>query len=215
MSRRAKRLRSSGVNSLGSVFVMPSLRRRRSMTGENLRLPSLAGGHRRSNICVVVGALFVKHARIDGGRQQIVRRDDGVDVAGQMEIELLHRNDLAVAAARRAALDAERRTLAGLANAGEHFLAQVRAQRLAEADGGGGLAFAQRRGRDRGHHDVFAVRRILQPVANREMHFGFGLAVELQFFGKNAGFGRDLVDGKRRGGLRDFDIAGHTCQDVR
>ncbi len=157
----------------------------------------------------------MKHARIDGGRQKIIRRGDGVNVAGEMEIELLHRNDLAVAAARRAALDAERRALAGLANAREHFLPQMRAQRLAEADGGGGLALAQRSGRDRGHHDVFSVGRILQPVANRKMHFGFGLAVEIQLLGKNAGFGGDLVDGKRRGSLRDFDIAGHTRQDVR
>ncbi len=215
ISRRAKRLRSSGVSSLGSVFEMPSLRSRRSITGENLRLPSFAGGHRRSNIWSSSALCFVKHARIDGGGQQIIRRDDGVNVAGEMEIELLHRNDLAVAAAGRAALDAERGALAGLANAGEHFLAQVRAQRLAEADGGGGLALAQRRGRDRGHHDVFSVGRILQPVANGEVHFGFGLAVEVQFFGKDTGLGGDLVDGKGRGGLRDFDIAGHTRQDVR
>ena len=32
---------------------------------------------------------------------------DGVDVAGQVEVEVLHRDDLAVAAAGRAALDAE------------------------------------------------------------------------------------------------------------
>jgi hypothetical protein len=138
----------------------------------------------------------VKHARIDRGRQKIVRRDDGVNVAGQMEIEFFHRNDLAVAAAGRAAFDAERGALAGLADAGEDFLPQVRAQRLAEADRGGGFAFAQRSGRDRGHHDVFSVGRILQPVANREMHFGFGLAVEVQFFGKNTGFGGDLAMGR-------------------
>ena len=157
----------------------------------------------------------MKHARINGGRQQIIRCDDGVNVAGEMEIELLHRNDLAVAAACRAALDAERGPLAGLANASEHLLAQVRAQRLAEADGGGGLSLAQRRGRDRGYHDIFSVGRILQPVANGEVYFGFGLAVEIQFFGKDAGLGCDLIDGKGRGGLRDFDIAGHTRQDVR
>ena len=151
---------------------------------------------------------FVEHARVDRRGEQIIGSDDGVDVAGQVEIELLHRNDLAVAAARRAAFDPERRTLAGLANAGENLLAEMRSQRLAEPDRGGGFAFAKRRRRDRGHHDVLAVGHVLQPVANRQVHLGFGLAVELQFVGKNACFGRDLRDRKRRRGLGDIDIAG-------
>ncbi len=112
---------------------MPSLRRRRSITGENLRLPSFDGGHEPVEQLLVGCAALVEHARIDGRGEKIIGGDDGVDIAGQMEIELLHRNDLAVAAARRAAFDAERGTLAGLANAGEHFLAEMRAQRLAQA----------------------------------------------------------------------------------
>ncbi len=43
---------------------------------------------------------------------QVVGRADGVDVAGQVEVELLHGDDLAVAAAGRAALDAEDRARA-------------------------------------------------------------------------------------------------------
>src|ERR1700733_7016142 len=162
----------------------------------------------------VVGTVFMKHARINGGGQKIIRRGDGVNIASEMEIELFHWNDLAIAAARCAAFDAECRALAGLANAGEHFLAQVRAQRLAEANGGGGLTFTEWSGSDGGNHDVFSVRRILKPVSNGEMYFGFALAVEIQFLGKNTRLGRDLIDGKWRGGLSDFDIAGHTRQDV-
>ncbi len=78
--------------------------------------------------CVVRRLLLVKIARIDRRCQQIVRGGDGVDVSRQMEVELLHRDNLAVAAAGRAAFDTERRTLAGLANAGEHLLAKMRAQ---------------------------------------------------------------------------------------
>jgi len=44
---RPHRLCSSGVSSSGSVFGMPSLRRRRSITGANARAPSRPGGHRR------------------------------------------------------------------------------------------------------------------------------------------------------------------------
>jgi hypothetical protein len=45
----------------------------------------------------------------DEGGGEIVGRADRVDVAGQVEVEVLHRDHLAVAAAGRAALDAEDR----------------------------------------------------------------------------------------------------------
>ena len=55
----------------------------------------------------------MEHARVNGGGHQVVGGGDGVDVAGEMEIEFFHRDDLAVAAAGRAALDAEGGALAG------------------------------------------------------------------------------------------------------
>src|SRR5713226_8037380 len=110
-----------------------------------------------------------------------------------MEVELFHRDDLAVAAAGRAALDAERRALAGLANTGEHLLAQMRSQALAEPYGRGGLPFPERRRRDRSHDDVVAIADVLEPVPDGEVHFGLGFAVEFQLFGKNARFGGDLA----------------------
>jgi hypothetical protein len=75
----------------------------------------------------VVHVRLMEHARVDGRSQQVVGCGDGVQVAGEMQVELLHRDHLAVAAARRAALDAEGRSLAGLADVGEDLLAQVRA----------------------------------------------------------------------------------------
>ena len=44
---------------------------------------------------------------VDEGRREVVGGPDRVDVAGQVEVEVLHRDDLAVAAAGRAALDPE------------------------------------------------------------------------------------------------------------
>src|SRR6476646_6920789 len=123
-----------------------------------------------------------------------------------MEVELLHRDDLAIAAAGRPALDAERRALAGLANTGEYFLAEMRSEALAEPDCGGSLPFTQGRWRDRGNNDVLAVANVLEPVPNGKVDFGLGLAVKFQLVGKNARFGGDLVDGNRRGRLGDFDV---------
>ena len=137
-----------------------------------------------------------------------------MNVAGQMEIELLHRDDLAVAAARGAALDSESGALARLAHARENFLAQMRAERLAQADGRGGLAFAERRGRDRGDDDVFPVGTIFQAVADREMHLRLVLAVQLQLVRENARFRGDLVNRNGRGSLSDVNIAGHAREHV-
>ena len=60
---------------------------------------------------------------VDERRREVVRRADGVDVAGQVEVEVLHRDDLAVAAARGAALDPEDRSEARLADATDALLA--------------------------------------------------------------------------------------------
>ena len=49
ISRRENRERSSGVSSLGSVLLMPSFFRRRSMDGEKLRLPCLSIGQSALN----------------------------------------------------------------------------------------------------------------------------------------------------------------------
>lgn len=89
---------------------------------------------------------------------QVVGCGDGVDVARQVQVERLHGDDLAVPSARRPAFDAEGGALARLADAGEDLLAQVRAQRLAQADGRRALALAQRRGVDARHYDHVACR---------------------------------------------------------
>ena len=104
----------------------------------------LIGRAQRVEQLLVIRLLgFVEDAGIDGRRQQVVGGGDGVNIAGQVQVEIFHRDDLAVSAAGRAALDAKGRTLAGLADAGEDPLAEVSAQRLAQAHHGGALAFAQ------------------------------------------------------------------------
>ena len=98
---------------------------------------------------------------VDHGRQQVVRRGDRVEVAGEVKIEPLHRHHLAVAASGRAALDPERRSHGRLADRDRRALAHA-PERIAEADGGRGLALAERRRCDRGNDDVFRARPVLE-----------------------------------------------------
>ena len=94
---------------------------------------------------------------VDHRGQQIVGGADGVEIAGEMQVDLVHRHDLRIAAAGRAALHAEAGAQARLAQADHRLLADA-VQRVAQADGGGGLAFAGRRRVDRGDQDELAVR---------------------------------------------------------
>ena len=79
---------------------------------------------------VVLLRVLVKHARVERGRDQIVRGRDGVNVAGEVQVELLHRDDLRPAAAGRAALDAERGAHRRLPHAREDLVAEHGAKRL-------------------------------------------------------------------------------------
>ena len=99
---------------------------------------------------------------VEHRREQVVGRRHGVEVAGQVEVEQLHRDDLAVATAGGAALDAERRPHRRLADRDDGALADV-AHRLAEADRRRRLALAERRRRDRRDHDVLR-RGVARPA---------------------------------------------------
>ena len=62
---------------------------------------------------------------VDQRRKQIVRRRDGVEVAGEMQVDVFHRHDLGIAAAGRAALHAEAWPERGLAKAAHGLLADA------------------------------------------------------------------------------------------
>ena len=146
---------------------------------------------------------------VDEGGQQVVGRADGVDVAGEVEVEVLHRDDLGVAAARRAALDAEDRAQGWLADAGDHLLADV-AQGLGQADGGDRLALAQRRRGDGGDVDVLAVGPVLEPLQDVQVDLGLVLAVELELVLEQADALGNLLDGLHLRGLRDVQVARYS-----
>ncbi len=86
---------------------------------------------------------------VDHRGEQVVGRGDGVEVAGEVQVDLIHRHDLGVAAAGRATLHAEAGAEAGLAQADRGAPSDA-VQRIAEADGGCSFALARRRWVDAG-----------------------------------------------------------------
>ena len=90
----------------------------------------------------------------------------------------------------------------------------MRAERLAQTDSRGGLAFAERSWRDRRDDDIFPVRTAFQAVADRKVNFSLALTVQLELVPENSRLRRDLLDRNRFGGLSDVNIAGHAREHV-
>ncbi len=81
-------------------------------------------------------------------RQQVMRRCDGVQVAIEVQVDVLHRQHLCPATTGSPALEAETGTQGRLAQAGNRFHTEM-VQPVIQADTGCGLAFT-RRGRGDG-----------------------------------------------------------------
>ena len=137
--------------------------------------------------------------------QQVVGQFDGVEIAGEVQIDVLHRHHLGVAAPRRTALHAETGAQRRLAQADAGLLADP-VQGVAQADAGRGLAFAGGRGRDRGDQHQLAGGFGLQAAIQVERHFGLVLAVMFQVVVSDAQLSRDFVDGQHFRLTGDFDV---------
>ena len=137
--------------------------------------------------------------------EHVVRARDRVEVAGEVEVELLHRHDLRVAPARGAALDAERRPHRRLADRDDPALADV-GERLTEADGGGRLALAQRRRGDRGHDDVLRPRPVGHRLDGVQLDLRDVVAVHLEQLERQVHLPGHVVQGLQRRRLRDVEV---------
>src|SRR5258706_6932226 len=93
---------------------------------------------------------------VDECSEQVVRDADGVEIAGEVEVDVLHRGDLRMTATGAAALHAKAWAERRLAHA-DHGLLADRVQCVAETHRGRGLTFARGRRPDRGDKDQFAV----------------------------------------------------------
>ena len=147
---------------------------------------------------------------VEHGREQVVGSTDGMEVAGEVQVDVLHRHDLGIAAAGSSALDAEDGPQGGLAQRDDHVLADL-AHAVGQAHGRGGLALARRRRRDGRHEDELAVRLVGVVLEHRDVvDLGHVLAVGLEVLLVDARLRGDLDDGLHLASLRDFDVRWHV-----
>ncbi len=143
--------------------------------------------------------------------QQIVRRADGVEVAGEVEVDVLHGHHLGVSAAGGTALDAEDGAERRLAQSDGNVLADT-SEPVGKADGRGSLTLARRGGRDSGDKDQLAVGSV-GLLQERGVDLGLPAAVLLQIFFVHMGPLRDFADGPHLAFLRDLNV-GLKCHVV-
>ena len=142
---------------------------------------------------------------VQQGGQQVVGGADGVEVAGEVEVDVLHGHHLGIAAAGGAALDAEHGAQRGLPQ-GHQGVFPNAPQAVGQTHRGGGLALAGRGGIDGGHQDQLAVG---PPALPQEAGVDLGLvvAVELQVRLVHARPGGDGADVLHPVLLRDLNVA--------
>ena len=159
--------------------------------------------------CARVDAQLVAVVQVvvDHCGKQVVCCGDGVEIAGQVQVQLLHGNDLGVAAACCAALDAEGRAHCGLTQS-QDCLAAGLCEALCEGDGGRGLALTKRGRGHRGNHDVLgaALAGGLCVGGFVEEDLSNILAVGFKAIFADAVVRCDLVDGPQIGGKCDFEV---------
>ena len=128
-----------------------------------------------------------------------------MEVTGEVQVDVLHGDDLCVAAAGSAALDAEHGAEGRLTQSNHDVLADT-THGVSQTDGRGGLALTGGGGVDGGDQNQLAVglvRHVLQDVV---VNLGLVVAVLFQILLiHTCGLG-DLADVQHRGLLCDFDV---------
>ena len=150
-------------------------------------------------------AVALLNVVIQHGGQQVIGSADGVEVTGKVEVDVLHRHHLGIAAAGSAALDTKDRAKRGLAEGHHHVFAQL-FQAVGKANGGGGFAFTCGGGIDGSHQNQLAVG-LLNFLEELIVHLGLILAVQFQVLLVNTGYLCNIGNRLHGAALGDLNIS--------
>ena len=142
---------------------------------------------------------------VEHGRDEVVGSTDGVEVAGEVEVDVFHGNDLGISAAGGTALDAEDRAERRLTECDDDVLADL-SHAVGETDGRGGLALTRRGGVDGGDKDEFAVRFVGIILQKFIVDLRFVVAVHFKVLFVDTGALCDGADVFHFAFLGDLDI---------
>jgi hypothetical protein len=160
----------------------------------------------------------MQQVRVDHRREEVVRSADRVDVAGEVQVDLLHRRDLRTAAAGAAAFDPEHGAERGFADTKQRAFTDP-SERLDEGDRSRRLAFAGFRRRHRRDRDQLAVGLAAQPVERRQLELRGEAAVLVHLVGCETEARCKLVEGDecsfRRRNAHGTIVRGERASGIR
>ena len=145
---------------------------------------------------------------VQNGAQQVVGSGDGVHIAGEVQVDVLHRNDLCIAAAGSTAFDAEYRTQGRFAQSDDGFFANL-LHRLSKTDGCGGFAFTRRSWVNGGNQNQLAVRLAFQSFGKVVRKLCLIVTVWFQLLRTDTERTGYFGDGLHSTLLGDFDVCKH------
>ena len=123
-----------------------------------------------------------------------------------MQVDVLHGDDLCIAAAGCTALDAEHGSQGGLTQGNQNIFIQL-AHTVSQTNGGGGLAFAGGSGVDGGDQNQLAVGLICHILEDIVVNLCLILAILLQILFVHTGGLGNLGDGEHLALLRNFNVS--------
>ena len=145
---------------------------------------------------------------VETGGQEIVGQFDGVNVAGEVEVDVLHGDDLGIAAAGGATLHPKAGAHRWFPKARHRLLADS-PQGVGQPDAGRCLSLARRRrGNGRDEYQL-ARRRVLETAEQVERNLGLVFAVEFQIVVRNPQFSGNFCNREHPRLAGDFDVGGH------
>ena len=140
--------------------------------------------------------------------QKVVGRADGVDISGEVEVDLLHGKNLGPPPSGRSALDPEERPHGGLSK-GDSAPLPYPVEGQGEADGNRRLPFPGGGRGDSRDQDQLPVRFLLQLFEKVEGDLPLVSPVGFDVLPGNPRIPRDLLDLFQRHSLRDLQIRRH------
>ena len=149
---------------------------------------------------------------VDHRGKQIICRTDGVEVAGEVQIDVLHRDYLSISTACGAALDTEHGAERRLTQ-GDNGLLTDLAQTVGETYCRGGLAFTGGSGVDGSDEYELSVRMICHVAQQGIVDLGLVIAVLLEVLFVDTGSGGDFCDLLLFAALCDLNVGleFHKC----
>lgn len=142
--------------------------------------------------------IAVEDVIVNERREQIVRSRDRMGIAGKMEIDLFHGDDLCPASARSASLNPEHRTKGRLAKRHNGAMAKT-TEPHGQSYGSRRLSFSQRCRVYGCNQDITSLRSMLEPIQGGEGNFAHVPSVGMDFIWREPQELADFLNGTKVG----------------